>query len=219
MTKEPTTSEHCLASIDALDIDNDTESIEPGEQALEVDERTVRLIVQDLIASREAFTGSNLAVIETLVRNDRSLFEYLVDDRLTRDLLYSIPSYVKRILSLSRLESGTLPSQTTNVYLREAVRTYVFGLSQASIALSRAALEQSLKDGLGYQSTKTYVPMKDLLEEAEGAGVLDELNRRVAREIAAAANDVLHEKPSDDSKAYEVLVLLRGVLQHVYRED
>jgi len=102
------------------------------------------------------------------------------------------------------------------VYLREAVRTYILGLPQASVALSRAALEQALKENIGYQGTGTFVRMNDLLDEAEGAQIIDQTVRRMARDIADQADDVLHEKPTSLAYAYEVLIKLRGVLQHVY---
>jgi len=61
--------------------------------------------------------------------------------------------------------------------------------------------------------------MNNLLDEAEGAQVIDKTIRQVARKIADEAGDVLHEKPTSLAKAYEVLILLRGVLQHLYAED
>jgi hypothetical protein len=72
---------------------------------------------------------------------------------------------------------------------------------------------------LGYQGTGTFVEMNNLLEEAEGAQVIDKTIRRLARRIADEADDVLHERPTSLDKAYDVLVMLRGVLQHVYNDD
>jgi hypothetical protein len=40
------------------------------------------------------------------------------------------PGYVTRLLELSRLQGSVIPSEVTNGYLREAVRTYVLGLPQ-----------------------------------------------------------------------------------------
>jgi hypothetical protein len=61
--------------------------------------------------------------------------------------------------------------------------------------------------------------MNFLLDEAEGARVIDNTIRKMARKIADEADDVLHEKPTSLSKAYEVLIMLRGILQHVYAVD
>jgi hypothetical protein len=133
-------------------------------------------------------------------------------------MIQSVPGYVSRTMELSRLEGSRTPSQTTNSYLQEAVRTYIFGFPQASIALSRAALEQSLKEELGHQDRRIFVDMNNLLDEAEGAGVIDIVIRKTARKIASEADAVLHERPADLPKAYDVLLMLRGVLQHIYAE-
>lgn len=58
--------------------------------------------------------------------------------------------------------------------------------------------------------------MNDLLDEAEGAGVIDGVIRAAAREIASKADAVLHEGPADPAEAFSVLLKLRGVLQHLY---
>ena len=71
---------------------------------------------------------------------------------------------VKRLMKLSRLEALRLPSKVTNGYLREAVRTYIFGFPQASIALSRAALEQALKENLGHQLSGEFRNMDELFK-------------------------------------------------------
>jgi hypothetical protein len=159
-----------------------------------------------------------LAEIEKLVVKISDAIASFLDDRYTRDVVAAVPGYVRRTMELSHLESSRLPSKITNGYLREAVRTYISGLPQASVALCRAAMEQALKENIGYQGTGTFVKMDDLLDEAETAGVIDRTMRRGAREIANAADDVLHEKPADLEKAYEVLIKLRGVLQHIYAE-
>jgi len=60
------------------------------------------------------------------------------------------------------------------------------------------------------------VKMDNLLDEAETAGVIDHLIRKCARKVADEADDVLHERLLTLSQAYDVLVRLRSVLQHVY---
>jgi hypothetical protein len=179
----------------------------------------IEIIVDDLIASRETLTDNKLAVIEKLVETTPELIKNFLDERFTKDVVDGVPGYVKRTMQLSRLEGSRVPSKVTNGYLREAVRTYILGLPLASVALSRAALEQALKENIGYQSTRTFVEMNFLLDEAEGARVIDNTIRKMARKIADEADDVLHEKPTSLSKAYEVLIMLRGILQHVYAVD
>lgn len=218
MTGDLTLSHQVQSFLDTLDHEEEQESTPSEREELREMHRVVNLIVDDVIASRETLTDGNLAAIEKLVEQMPETIAALLDGRYTRDVVSSVPGYVRRTMELSRLAASHPPSKMTNGYLREAVRTYIFGLPQASIALSRAALEQALKESLGYQGTGTFVKMNDLLDEAMGAGVLDNLMRKAARQIADDADDVLHEKPADSKKAYEVLLALRGVLQRVYSD-
>ena len=178
--------------------------------------KLIKMMVDALIASRETITGSKFKAFEQMVNSVPDLIKSELDERFTRDLIKGVPGYVERTMQLSRLDASRLPSKTTNSYLQEAVRTYIFGLPQASVALSRAALEQSLKENLGYQGTPTSIEMNTLLDEAEGAGVIDKTIRRLARKVANEANNVLHERPTSLAKTYEVLAMLRSVLQHLY---
>ena len=211
-------SRHLQSYIDTLDLEGErdipTEELEEAKKA----EKIVELLVDDIIASRESLIEKSLAVIEKFDVAYPELVRHFLDERFTRDMIQSVPGYVSRTMELSRLEGSRTPSQTTNSYLQEAVRTYIFGFPQASIALSRAALEQSLKEELGHQDRRIFVDMNNLLDEAEGAGVIDIVIRKTARKIASEADAVLHERPADLPKAYDVLLMLRGVLQHIYAE-
>ena len=126
---------------------------------------------------------------------------------------------MRRTLELSPLEAADTPSKVTNTYIREATRTYILGLPQASIALCRAALEQGLKERLGRQLSGEFIKFQDLLEEARRWHLLDGVTEQTARYVANAADDVLHEKPTEISKARDVLDQLRGVLQHIYSAE
>lgn len=176
-------------------------------------------IVDYLVKSRETLIDSKLEALERLVEIQPNLVRKFLDRRFTRELVDAVPDFVRRTLQLSRMSGARIPSKITNGYLREAVRTYIVGLPQASVALSRAALEQALKEGIGYQSTNTFVEMRDLLDEAESAGVIDHANRVFAREVADAADNVLHEKPATLKHALDVLTKMRGVLQFIYSQE
>ena len=58
--------------------------------------------------------------------------------------------------------------------------------------------------------------MDELLKEARKYKLLDRTMELCARDVANAGDGVLHEKPTTDSKALEVLDKLRGLLQHIY---
>ena len=68
-------------------------------------------------------------------------------------------------------------------------------MPQACVALCRAALEQGLKENLGRQSSRVFIKFHELLEEATNCNLLDKVTKKVARDIAKKADDVLHEKP------------------------
>lgn len=209
-------SQEVQTFIDSWFDDSDSDLSPEEREETEKMRTVVRATVYDIIASREMLTDGKFAQIEKMLATTPNLIEELLDERFTRDVIAAVPGYVRRTLEFSRLEGTRVPSRITNAYLREAIRTYIFGFPQASVALSRAALEQALKDELGQSGVKTDVDMNGLLDEVEGLGVIDAVIRKSARKIANEANLVLHERPTDLSKAYEVLILLRGVLQHIY---
>lgn len=216
MRNDLTLSQEVQTYIEHLDWWNDKD-LSPAERTeAEKSRKIVEVVVSDVIQSREILTASRLAAVELLVREAPDLVEAFLDEYYTRRVVDSVSGYVTRTMKLSRLEATRTPSKTTNGYLREAVRTFVFGFPQACIALSRAALEQALKEELGHQDKKIFLDMNSLLDEAEGAGIIDGVIRKTARKIATEADNVLHEKAADLVKAYDVLVMLRGVLQHIF---
>lgn len=117
-----------------------------------------------------------------------------LDDYYTKTMLGEIGAYVARTLELTHMQAESCPSEITKTYLREATRTYVHGLPQACVALSRAALEQSLKDVLGHQLSGTYLTFQALVDDASKWGVLDKLTAKIARKLAKEGDAVLHEK-------------------------
>jgi hypothetical protein len=211
-------SQHLQSYIDTLDWEEKRDIPPEEREEAKKAEKVVKLIVDDIIASRESMLENRLAVIEKFVVAEPELVKHFLDERFTRDVIDAVPGYVSRTMQLSRLESSRTPSKTTNSYLREAVRAYIFGFPQASIALSRATLEQALKEELGHQGGKIFVDMNNLLDEAQGGGMIDGVIRKTARKLATEADAVLHERPADLPKAYDILLMLRGVLQHIYAD-
>ena len=209
-------SEEVQTYIDVLK--NEGDRAKSPEQRLEDRKlnKLVEIMIDDIIKSRETIIDSKLKKLETLVETSPELIEDFLDDRFTVEAVDGVQSSVKRLMKLSRLEAVRLPSKVTNGYLREAVRTYLFGFPQASIALSRAALEQALKENLGHQLSGEFRSMDELLKEARKYKLLDRTMELCARDVAKAGDGVLHEKPTTDSKALEVLDKLRGLLQHIY---
>lgn len=219
MRREPRLSELVQTFIEAEDSEN-TLQLSP-EERLENEQtsKKVAVIVDDIITSRETITDGKLAAIEKLVEGAPELIKDLLDDHFTRDLIGKVSGYVNRTLQLSRVQSSGQPSSITNGYLREAVRTYILGLPQASVALSRAALEQALKEQLALQLSGEFIKFQDLLKEAKKWNILDSTMELCAREVANAGDEVMHERPTTLPAALEVLDKLRGLLQHIYSTE
>ena len=173
-------------------------------------------VATQVIRSREMLAEIRSRTIETFIHTNPDLIEDVLDEYFTVEVIHAVPGYVERILQLSQMEASTTPSDITNSYIREATRTYILGFPLASIALSRAALEQGLKERLGYPPVQNF---QQLLKDARRWNLLDDCMESTAREVANTADDVLHEKPVDISKAREILDKLRGVLQHVYSTE
>ncbi len=216
MPHDPTLSEEVQTWIESRDLEYELEL--PPEERQEAAEgrKAAEVIAALVIKSRETLADDTLKGIESLVRSDPDLVTHFLDERFTHEVIDAVPGYVSRIMQLSRMDAARIPSSVTNTYLREATRTFILGLPQASIALCRAALEQSLKENLGLQLSGSFIKFHELLEEAEKWHLLDGFTKRIARDLAKAADDVLHEKPATMEEAGQLLDQLRGLLQHIY---
>lgn len=190
----------------------------PAAEQDEYLEKFTRHLVQLMVKLREGFIeDKDFHVFDELLGEDREFVESYMDEHYTRQQLRTVPSLVHRTLQFSLLPSSMrIPSEQTRTYLGEATRTYIFGLSLASIALSRAALEQALKDRLERQGKGIHLLLSHLIQEAYDYSYLDGAHRKWADEIAGAGNRVLHEKPATPDEAFDVLTKLRGVLAFVF---
>lgn len=229
MKRESTLSEYVQDYIESLDLEGSPEETAEGKQT----RKAFEVIVDNIISSRETMTDGNIRTklpgikaelplarfSEKLIKLGPEVIRYFLDRHFTCDLLKAVPGYVERTMQLSRLQGLSLPSTTTNGYLQEAFRTYIFGLPQASVALSRAAMEQALKERLGRQLSGDFVTFQKLLEEALKWNILDRTMELCARDVANAGDNVLHEKPTTLPKALGVLDKLRGLLQHLYSTE
>ena len=130
-----------------------------------------------------------------------------------REILRLVPKMVKRTMQLPHLSAPEIPSAEVNAYLVEATSSYVFGLWHATSALCRAALEQGLKDRMGFRREFT---LTQLMNKAFTKRLLDQWHRDVAKQIRDSGDEVLHERPSDHLKAKEVLLKTGQVLTHLY---
>lgn len=203
------------------DLDSYVQEDTPASERQQAEEhrRMVALIVETIVSSRETITDAKLKAVEEFLAAIPEWVEDYLDDRFTREAVAAVPGCVDRLLKLSRLEAEHLPSEVTNGYLREATRTYILGLPQATVALCRAALEQALKDRLGRQLSGSFITWQELLKEARKWNLLDKATEAMARDVANAGDEVLHEKPADWKKAEEIVLDTRGLIQQIYSTE
>jgi hypothetical protein len=212
-------SHEVMAFIDTLEIEKKFD-LPPDElDEAEKNEKLVATIVGEIVRSRQSVRDSKLAAVENLVQEIPDVIEDLLDEYFTREMVGMIAGCVRRTLKLSRLQAKRQPTVTTSTFLGEASRTYIMGFAQASIALSRAALEQALKESMGHQLSGAFISFQDLLAEAARWNVLDRKHTQIARQLAREADNVLHDRPASESKALEALTYLRELLQHIYSHN
>jgi len=135
-------SKYLRRMIDEMDVDFVNEAA-PNEKD-EAAEWVASKMTSYLLESLEAFKmRERVSALEALfATRDKVLIGFLenrLDEHYTRDLLERIPKMVMRTMKLSQMLPRKVPSLATNMYLKEATRSYIFGLWQGCVALSRAA--------------------------------------------------------------------------------
>jgi polyhydroxyalkanoate synthesis regulator phasin len=123
---------------------------------------------------------------------------------------------VERTRALRSLTLAGISNSEYFVYLREAAQCYVSGLPQAAIALSRAAVENRLREVCARQFGSRAVEntdLKDLIDDIATRGkVLSKEGRQLAHLVRQAGNDVLHDEPTT-SNALQVVEAARDVIK------
>jgi hypothetical protein len=165
--------------------------------------------------------ASKYPVLAESVKTDRDLLEWFFDECLSRLLVAEIPRMVSRALVLEPMSIEESPGTDENAYLREATRCYLYGLFNASVALSRSALEQAF-------SSK--VPK--LLQAAGEDTLLTRINTARssilkqkpeicdrAHGVRKKANDIVHGKTCKGPEALRVLKDTRDIIVCLYRNS
>ena len=127
---------------------------------------------------------------------------------------------VKRALSLPVSYTLNAPAN----YLGEATQAYIHGFSNASIALSRATLEQLLKHRLATPKNKV-VDLDNLIIEAATKGLLDINYKSSATKIRKWGNVYIHDlqkkdpkKSEQEKRAKEVLLAVKKIIELLYKK-
>ena len=126
---------------------------------------------------------------------------------------------MRESIRLTPVLTEGVPGQEVKIYLREASRCFIYGFFQASIALSRAALEAGLNDHL--RKTVGTIPEVDLATKVKKAAeykLVSAASASLGHAVRISAREVLHQKPANENSAFDTLVQARGFLMELYAE-
>ena len=141
-----------------------------------------------------------------------------LDQVYCRDLLRAVPGMVERTRTLAQLTLSEIRDSRSFVYLREAANCFILGFPQAAIALSRAAIEASLKSTAAKHLPRSAVDaagLYELINDFAARGkppLLSPTLRKSANKVRVSGDDVLHGKPADSGSALEVIEAARAVI-------
>ena len=170
-----------------------------------------------IVLHREVLAANQFARLDSVVHDFRHVIDRVLDRQYTLRQLDEVPGLVSRTLRLAHLSAHDTPSKQTNRYLAEATRSFIKALPLASVALSRAALEQGLKERLGRQGRRDYTPFETLVREVEQRHILSPTGARAAMDLNRRCNAVLHQQPiKDEEAAFEVLTGVRSILEELF---
>ena len=154
-------------------------------------------------------------------KTDRDVLEWFFDDCLSRLLVFEVPRMVSRALQLEPMSIEQSPGADENAYLREATRCYLYGLFNASVALSRSALEQAfsskipkLLQGAGEDTLLTLINTARSSILKQKPQICDR-----AHEVRKKANDIVHGKTCKGPEALRVLKDTRDTIVCLYRNS
>ena len=213
---EITTSEHLLEVLHPMARDPILEGL-PYERERELEE-LLDEITKGLFDGLESFHQPDYGSVRA--RFGGAPLEFIMqqmDYQFSRDLLKQIPKYVERFLELDELWGTRQPSRRVASLLREATRCYVFGFWQASIALSRAAIEEALRERVVKLTNQPTHKLGQLIDMAQRVGLLDHDHIMMANAVKRFGDEVLHGTETWSGNAKEAVISARGVLEHLHR--
>jgi hypothetical protein len=174
---------------------------------------------RELAADFEAFTLPSRALITSITRKYRKdHLEDSLDSYYVRKVLRDAPKLVQRTLQLETMATQEIPQTNGAFYLREATRCYIQGFWAACVALSRAAVEQALKEAVAKAvgATASDSKLSTLVVSARRLRLADPAVLSLADEVRIAGNRTVHNKASDQPEAWDTLVRVRAVLLALY---
>ncbi|HTX77198.1 MAG TPA: DUF4145 domain-containing protein [Terracidiphilus sp.] len=167
-----------------------------------------------LKVAREEFSDHFVAAVEELMGKHPDIAARSLDSIYVNEMVNAVPAMVERTLKLAGLVTEKKPPNIVNEYLREATRTYIFGFPQASIALSRAVLEQAVKNRAKDTPDSTY--LKSWIDLVAEERKMDPRIVALAHNVNRIGNRVLHAEIASLSDAFDALASLRRFLTELY---
>jgi hypothetical protein len=110
--------------------------------------------------------------------------------------------------------TGLAPAGVVS-YLRESTRCWLYGFHGASVALSRACLEDALKARLP-AGDRTTSELKTLIDVANRRQLLDDCMAEVAHTVRKAANKFLHGQNITEKDSRETLDATRSIVEQIF---
>jgi len=170
--------------------------------------------IERLTAAREWVVEQDIP-LSALLGPSPEVRQRLFDEHYSKALLERIQGMALRTDAVPVLRTREPICRGASLYLREATRSYILGLWDAAVALSRAALEEALEDRI----RKLLGPMSGLDELIKAA----DRKRLIHRDAVSAAqrlqrlgNIVLHERQGTEDEALASVRDIRVVLRHLY---
>ena len=161
------------------------------------------------------------SVVTDALKTLRDILEWDLDDCLSRVMVSEVPRMVSRALQLEPMSIERSPGADENAYLREATRCYLYGLFNASVALSRSALEQVLSSKIpkplqaaGEDSLQALIKIARSSILKQATGICDR-----ADGIRRKANGIVHGRTCKGSEALTVLKDTRDIIVCLYRNS
>jgi hypothetical protein len=174
---------------------------------------------RELAADFEAFTLPSRALITSILKKyRRDNLEDSLDSYYVRKVLKEAPKLVQRTLQLETMATQEIPLTDGAFYLREATRCYIHGFWAACVALSRAALEQALKEAVAKATgtSASEYKLSKLVESARALRLADPAVLSLAEQVRIAGNRTVHNKASNQREAWDTLIAVRAVMLALY---
>jgi len=193
-----------------------------SEDELDASERAETQEARQLVERMTAYLVGRLAglddemarKIDKLFSETKVSLDYHIEHFYVSNMLERIPKMVGRTMKLSPImQKKTIPGGV-DVYWREATRTYVYGFWDASVAMSRAAIESALRPALKERAGQSPDTLREVVAASLRWGILDKPSREMADKVVPAANRVLHRKPAGEAEAWDTLCASRGEVTH-----